>query len=68
MWTPASGVHAIVDPTNKFTWTAEVLWRKGAARPPSERESAPTLAWTGFIAFWEHYIKEGSHSLCSGLL
>ena len=28
MWTPASGVHGVVDATKKFTWTAEVLWRK----------------------------------------
>ena len=28
MWTPTSGVRSVVDAMNKFTWTAEVLWRK----------------------------------------
>ena len=28
MWTPTSGVCGVVAATNKFTWTAEVLWRK----------------------------------------
>ena len=36
MWAPASSVRGAVDATNKFTWTAEVLWRKGAAWPLSE--------------------------------
>ena len=38
------------------------------ARPPSERENTSTLAWTGFYCFLIAYIKEGFHSLCSGLL
>ena len=48
MRTLASGVHGVVDATNKFTWTAEVLRRKGTAQPLSEKESTLTLAWTGF--------------------
>ena len=36
MRTLASSVRDVVDATNKFTWTAEVLWRKGTARPLSE--------------------------------
>ena len=37
MWTLASSVPGVMDVTNKFTRTAEVLWRKGAAWPLSER-------------------------------
>ena len=51
MWTLASSVHGVVDVTNKITWTAEVLWRKGMAWPLSEGESTLTLAWTGFYCF-----------------
>ena len=36
MRTLTSGVRGIVDVMNKFTWTAEVLWRKGTAWPLSE--------------------------------
>ena len=28
MQTLASSVYGVVDETNKFTWTAKVLWRK----------------------------------------
>ena len=35
MRTPDSGVHGVLDATNKFTQTAEVLWRK--------RDSVTTL-------------------------
>ena len=28
IWTPASSVHGVVDETNKFIQTTEVLWRK----------------------------------------
>ena len=51
MQTPTSSIHGVVDVTNKFTRTAEVLWRKGTAWPLSEWESAPTLPWTGFYCF-----------------
>ena len=72
MWTPASGVRSVVDAMNKFTRTAEVLWRKRREKGRhghslNERTPRP-LPGQAFIAFWEHYIKEGSHSLCSGLL
>ena len=40
----------VVDATDKFTQTAEVLWRKGGSMA-TLRESAPTLAWTVFYCF-----------------
>ena len=51
LWTLASDIHGVVAATNKITWTAEVLWRKGMAWPLSEGESTLTLAWTGFYCF-----------------
>ena len=43
----------VVAAINKFTWTTEILWRKGMAGPLSEREGerALTPAWTGFYCF-----------------
>lgn len=35
-WTLASGARGVVDAVNKFTWTADVRWRKGTAWPVSE--------------------------------
>ena len=51
MWTPNSGVRGVVGATNKITWTAEVLWRKGTAWLLSVCKSAPTLVWKGFYCF-----------------
>ena len=50
MRTLTSSVHGGVDAVNKFTQTAEVLWRKGRAWPLWVREHS-TLAWTGFYCF-----------------
>ena len=41
---------------------------KGMVRALSQGESAPNLAVTGFYCFLIAHIKDGSHSLCSGLL
>ena len=41
----------VVSAMNKFTWTIEVLWRKGTAWPLSKWERAPTPAWKGFYCF-----------------
>ena len=30
------------------------------------KRAPQSLPGQAFIAFWEHYVKEGSHSLCSG--
>ena len=49
MQTSASSVRSVVNARNKFTWTAEVLWREGIAWPLYTWESALTLAWTGFL-------------------
>ena len=74
MRTPSSSVRML---WNKFTWTTKVLWRKRDDTGSLwEREHlghslkgrAPQpLAWQAFIGFLIAYIKEGSHSLCSGL-
>ena len=58
----------VVDAANKFTRTKKSCGEKGMAWPLSQRQSASTLAWTDFYCFPIAYIKEGSHSLCSGLL
>ena len=78
MQTLASNVCCVVDemkqihtdylsPVEKKGWYSHslkgrVLW------PLSGVESASILALTGFYCFLIAYIKEGSHSLCSGLL
>ena len=41
----------VVATMNKFTWTTEVLWRKGTTGPLSKWESAPPLPGQAFIAF-----------------
>ena len=35
----------------KYTWTTEILWRKRDGMATLSRESAPTLALTGFYCF-----------------
>ena len=41
MRTPSSHVRRVVDETNKFTWTAEVLWGKKGWDGHSLSERAP---------------------------
>ena len=51
MLTPASYVCSVVDVTNKFAWTGEVLWRKGTAWPLSEQRAPQPSPRQAFIAF-----------------
>ena len=55
----------VVAAMDKFTQTTEVLWRKGVARPLSERAPQP-LPGQAFIAFLGAFLKEGLHSSLSG--
>ena len=56
----------VVDATNKFTRTAEVLWRKrdGMASLWVRERPDPCLDRL-LLLFWEHYLKEGLHSSLS---
>ena len=59
----------VVAVTNKFTRTAEVLWRKrGGTAALCVRGRAPTPAGTGFIAFLGTLHEEGPHLPCTGSL
>ena len=52
MQTPTSGVHDVVDTTNKFTQTGEVCGEKGRhGHSLNGRVPILTLAWTGFYCF-----------------
>ena len=67
MWTPAGSVHSAVDATNKGLQKS--CGEKGMAWPLSERERVPQpLPGQAFIGFLIAYVREGSHSLCAGLL
>ena len=79
MWQLYSGAHGdadpsprgpcVVDATNKFTQTAEVLWRKrdGMATLWVREGPDPCLDRL-LLPFWAHYIEDGPHLLCIGLL
>ena len=56
----------VVAAMNKFTWTTESCGGKGTARPNSQ-ESTPTLDRL-LLLFWAHYIEDGPHLICIGLL
>ena len=69
MWTPTSGVCGVVAATNKFTWTAEVLWRKRDSMATlSEREGPDPCLDRLLLLFSVHYIEDGPHLLGTGLL
>ena len=56
-----------VDVTNKFTQTAEVLWRKrGGMTTLWETERPNPCLDRLLLLFWEHYLKEGPRSSLSG--
>ena len=59
----------VVDAMNKFTWTAEVLWRKrdGMATLWVREGPDPCLDRL-LLLFHAHYIEDGPHLLCTGCL
>ena len=65
LWGPY--VMAAMD---KFTWTTEVLWRKGMAwlLSKSERRLWPLPPTQAFIAFLGILHEDGPHLLCTGSL
>ena len=54
MRTPACSVCSVVAEMGQITRTTEACGAKGTARPLSQRESTPTLAFTGFYCFSGH--------------
>ena len=66
MQTPASGVVVLWMQGTKSHGLQESYGEKGQhGHSLSERAPRP-LPGQAFIAFWEHYIKEGPHSSLSG--
>ena len=51
LWDPCLWDPCVLAAMDKFTWTTESCGGKGTAWPLSQRESALTLALTGFYCF-----------------
>ena len=68
---PGARDPCVVAAMDKFTWTTEILWRKRddtAALSMKER-AGPVSCLNGLLLlFWAHYIEDGPHLLCTGLL
>ena len=64
LWNPC-----VVVAMDKFTPTTEILWRKrdGTATLSREEYADPCLGRL-LLLFWAHYIEDGPHLLCTGLL
>ena len=60
----------VVDAMSKFTGTTEVLWRKKGQHglSLSVREGPDPCLDRLLLLFWVHYIEDGPHLLCTGLL
>ena len=52
----------------KFTGTTKSCGGKGTARPLSQEENPPPCLDRLLLLVWAHYIEDGPHLLCTGLL
>ena len=69
MWMPAPSVCGTVTEMRQIHADYQVLWRKRDSTATLSRGECPDPCLDRLLLlFWAHYIEDGPHLLCTGLL